>query len=154
MITKLHAICESLEQPIDLHVIAGQMSDHTGARALLSSPPNVKALLADRNSDADWVRTALHKRGCAPVFLAESRKKPRPNTTSGATSGETASRSCSAGSGTGGAAMTDAPRYSFWPSLSRPLSSTDYEAWPLGSGRGCSKSLWEDSSSHWLSHGA
>jgi transposase len=128
MITKLHAICESLEQPIDLHVIAGQMSDHTGARALLSSPPNVKALLADRNSDADWVRTALHKRGCAPVFLAESRKKPRPNTTSGTTSGETASRSCSAGSGAGGAAMTDAPRYSFWPSLSRPLSSTDYEA--------------------------
>lgn len=44
MITKLHAICESLEQPIDLHVIAGQMSDHTGARALLSKPPNVKAL--------------------------------------------------------------------------------------------------------------
>lgn len=62
MITKLHAICESLEQPIDLHVIAGQMSDHTGARALLSSPPSVKALLADRNCDADWVRTALHKR--------------------------------------------------------------------------------------------
>ena len=48
MNTKLHAICDSQGRPIDLFLTAGQVSDYTGARALLSSLPDVDWLLADR----------------------------------------------------------------------------------------------------------
>lgn len=54
MSTKLHAICDSQGRPLDLFVTAGQVSDYIGARALLSSLPNVKWLLGDRGYDADW----------------------------------------------------------------------------------------------------
>ena len=48
MNTKLHAICDSQGRPIDLFVTAGQVSDDNGARALLSSLPDVDWLLGDR----------------------------------------------------------------------------------------------------------
>ena len=45
MNTKLHAICDSQGRPLNLFVTAGQVSDYIGARALLSSVPNVDWLL-------------------------------------------------------------------------------------------------------------
>ena len=45
MNTKLHAICDSEGRPLNLFVTAGQVSDYIGARALLSSIPNVDWLL-------------------------------------------------------------------------------------------------------------
>jgi len=63
MNTKLHAICDSQGRPIDFFVSAGQISDYIGARALLSSLPNVKWLLGDRGYDADWFRDALKDKG-------------------------------------------------------------------------------------------
>ena len=39
--TKLHAICDNQVRPLNLSVAAGQVSDHDGARALLSSLPDV-----------------------------------------------------------------------------------------------------------------
>ena len=65
MNTKLHAICDSKGRPIDLFVTAGQVNDYVGARALLSSLPNVKWLLEDRGYDADWFREALQDKGIA-----------------------------------------------------------------------------------------
>jgi transposase len=59
MNTKLHAICDSQGRPINCFVSAGQVSDYIGAKALLSSLPNVDWLLGDRGYDADLFRKAL-----------------------------------------------------------------------------------------------
>lgn len=59
MKTKLHAICDSQDRPLDLFTTAGQVSDYISVRALLSRLPNVKWLLGDRVYDADWLRDAL-----------------------------------------------------------------------------------------------
>ncbi len=49
MNTKLHAVCDSQGPPLNLFVTTGQVSDHIGARALLSSLPDVERLLGDRS---------------------------------------------------------------------------------------------------------
>ena len=48
---------------------AGQISDYTGARALLSSLPTADWLLGDRGYDTDWLREALvdSKRRLRPI---------------------------------------------------------------------------------------
>ena len=77
MNTKLHAICDSQGRPLNLFVTAGQVSDYIGARALLSSLPDVEWLLGDRGYDADWFREALKDKGiraCIPG--RKQRKKP------------------------------------------------------------------------------
>ncbi|WP_170583203.1 IS5 family transposase [Ruegeria arenilitoris] len=69
MNTKLHAICDSKGRPLNLFVTAGQVSDYIGARALLSSIPNVDWLLGDRGYDADCFRDAFKFkaiRACTP----------------------------------------------------------------------------------------
>lgn len=63
MNTKLHAICDGQRRPLSLFVTAGQVSDYIGARALLSSLPNVDSPLGDRGYDADWFREALKDKG-------------------------------------------------------------------------------------------
>ena len=68
MNTKLHAICDSQGRPLSLFVTAGQVSDYTGAQALLSSLPKVDWLLVDRGYDADWVRDALKDKGIRPCI--------------------------------------------------------------------------------------
>ncbi|MHC9237255.1 transposase [Pseudooceanicola sp. 502str34] len=50
MNTKLHAICDSNGRPFSFFVSVGQVSSHIGARALLSSLPDVDWLLGDRAS--------------------------------------------------------------------------------------------------------
>lgn len=57
--TKLHAVSDSHARPLNLFVTAGQVSDHMGVRALLSSLPGVKWVLGDRCYDANWFREAL-----------------------------------------------------------------------------------------------
>ena len=77
MNAKLHAICGSRGRTIDVFVTAGQVSDHIGARAILSGPPNVKWLFGDRGYDADWFREALQDKGiraCIPG--RKTRKTP------------------------------------------------------------------------------
>ncbi|MFV0291883.1 MAG: transposase, partial [Paracoccus sp. (in: a-proteobacteria)] len=46
----------------------GQVSDYTGAAALLGSLPKAEWLLADRGHDADWLRDALKNRGINPCI--------------------------------------------------------------------------------------
>ena len=48
---------------------AGQTSDYMGARAMMSSLPKAKVLLADRGYDAHWFRWALADRGITPCIL-------------------------------------------------------------------------------------
>ena len=69
MNSKLHVVADAQGRPIQMFLSAGQTSDYVGARALLSSLPAAKSLLADRGYDADWFRDALADRGitaCIP----------------------------------------------------------------------------------------
>jgi transposase len=77
MNTKLHAVCDGQGRPISFFISAGQVSDYIGARALLSSLPDVDWLLGDRGYDADWFREALKDKGiraCIPG--RKQRNKP------------------------------------------------------------------------------
>ena len=62
MNTKLDAVSDAEGRPIRLFMTAGQVSDYTGAAALLGSLPKADWLLADRGYDADWFRSALQDR--------------------------------------------------------------------------------------------
>jgi transposase len=59
---------------------AGHRSDYLGAKALLSSLPPAKALIADRGYDADWFRWALADRSIEPCIPSrKSRKQVIPH---------------------------------------------------------------------------
>ncbi|WEQ54518.1 IS5 family transposase [Komagataeibacter nataicola] len=77
MNTKLHAITDQNGRPLSFFMTAGQISDYTGASALLSSLPMAQWLLADRGYDADWFRDALEEKGIRPCIPGRrSRGKP------------------------------------------------------------------------------
>ena len=76
MNTKLHAVTDTSGRPIQFFITAGQVSDYTGAAALLSCLPDAEWLLADRGYDADWFREALIDRGITPCIpCRKSRSK-------------------------------------------------------------------------------
>ena len=58
-----------------MFLTAGQISDYTGAAALLSSLPPAKALLADKGYDADWFRAALADRQIEACIPSKSNRK-------------------------------------------------------------------------------
>src|SRR3546814_14629772 len=66
MSTKLHAVTDANGRPISFFMTAGQVSDYTGAAALLDSLPKAQWMLADRGYDADWIRDALQEKGITP----------------------------------------------------------------------------------------
>lgn len=68
-------MCDCQGRPLDLFVTAGQVSDYIGARALLSSLPNVKWLLGDRGYDADWFWEALKNRGIRVCIPSRKQRK-------------------------------------------------------------------------------
>lgn len=56
------------QNPGGLYGAAGQISDYTGAAALLDDLPKAQWLLADRGYDADWFRDALEQKGIKPCI--------------------------------------------------------------------------------------
>jgi transposase len=90
MNTKLDAVTDENGRPIRFFMTAGEISDYTGAAALLSSLPTAQWLLApshglkanrcratDRGYDADWFREALENMGIKPCIPGrKSRTKP------------------------------------------------------------------------------
>jgi transposase len=68
MNTKLHAVTDSIGRPIRFFVTAGEVSDYTGARALMKDLPAADWLLGDRGYDADWFREALEEKGITPCI--------------------------------------------------------------------------------------
>jgi hypothetical protein len=48
MDTKLHAVTDANDRPLSFFMIAGQISDYTGAAALLDDLPKAQWQLADR----------------------------------------------------------------------------------------------------------
>ena len=76
MNTKLHAITDTSGRPIRLFITAGQVSDYTGAAALMNGLPEAEWLLADRGYDADWFRETLLDNGTTSCIPGrKSRKK-------------------------------------------------------------------------------
>ena len=77
MNTKLLAVADAEGPPIRVLMTAGQVSDYTGAPALLNRLPSVDWLLADPGYDADWFTDALKDRGIRPCIPDwKSRGKP------------------------------------------------------------------------------
>ncbi|WP_090757120.1 IS5 family transposase [Paracoccus chinensis] len=77
MNTKLHAVTDADGRPIRFFMSAGQVSDYTGAAALLESLPSAEWLLADRGYDADWFRETLKDKGITPCIPGrKSRARP------------------------------------------------------------------------------
>jgi len=77
MNTKLHALTDARGRPISFFMTAGQVSDYTGAEALLDGLPKADWLLGDRGYDADWFREALEEKGITPCIPGrKSRNKP------------------------------------------------------------------------------
>jgi transposase len=77
MNTKLHAVSDADGRPLSFFMTAGQVSDYTGAAALLDDLPKAQWLLGDRGYDADWFRDALEAKGIQPCIPGRrSRSEP------------------------------------------------------------------------------
>ena len=111
MNTKLHAVTNAEGRPFLFFMTAGQVSDCTGAAALLGSLPKAEWLQADRGYDADLFRKALKDKGIKPCIPGRKSRGKSIKNDKRTTSAATGSRSCSGGSRTGGGsphATTDA----------------------------------------------
>jgi hypothetical protein len=96
MNTKLHAVAYANGRPVSFSMTASQVSDYTGAAALLDDLPKAQWLLGDRGCDADWFREFSTPGGSSPASRAARRATTRENTISAAIGAAVASRSCSA----------------------------------------------------------
>ena len=56
---------------------AGQVSDYTGAKALLSGLPAADWMITDRGYDADWFRDALKDKGIRPCIPGRKSRDKR-----------------------------------------------------------------------------
>jgi transposase len=75
MNTKLHAVTDAIGRPITFFMSAGQVSDYTGAAALLRELPEADWLIADRGYDADWFRDALKDKEIKPCIPGRKKRK-------------------------------------------------------------------------------
>ena len=66
MNTKLRAVTDTIGRPIQFFMTAGQVSDYTGARAMVSGLPPADWLWGDRGYDADWFREVIVDMGITP----------------------------------------------------------------------------------------
>jgi transposase len=96
MNTKLHAVADANGRPLSFFMTAGQVSDYTGAAALLDDLPKAQWLLGDRGYDADWFRDALQAKGIEPCYQAGNPATNPSGMTSADTSAAAVLRSCSA----------------------------------------------------------
>ena len=58
-----------------MFITAGQVSDYTGAAALMNGLPEADWLLADRGYDADWFREGLVDKGIRPCIPGRKSRK-------------------------------------------------------------------------------
>ncbi|SEH19952.1 Transposase [Sphingopyxis sp. YR583] len=127
MNTKLHAVTDANGRPISFFMTAGQVSDYTGAAALLDSLPKAQWMLADRGYDADWFRDALQEKGITPCIPGRKIRNKTVKYDKRRYKRRNRIESCSVASRTGDGsqpAMIGAGRPSSPPSLSpRPSSS-------------------------------
>jgi len=67
MNTKRHAVAEANGRRLSFFMTAGQVSDYTGAAAMLDDMPEGQWLLGDRGYDAASLRDALHAKASSPT---------------------------------------------------------------------------------------
>ncbi len=132
MNTKLHAVTDANGRPISFFMTAGQVSDYTGAAALLDGLPT--------KHNGCWVTGAMMPTGSAmpcrkrvspPASPDGNPAQKLSNTTSADTKAATGSRSCSVASKTGGVsqhATTGAREPSSPPSRSPLPYCSGYES--------------------------
>nr|WP_233503309.1 IS5 family transposase [Sphingomonas psychrotolerans] len=77
MNSKLHAVTDANGRPLSFFMTAGQVSDYTGAAALLDDLPKAQWLLGDRGLRCRLVRDALQAKGIQPCIPGrKSRLEP------------------------------------------------------------------------------
>ncbi|WP_312893153.1 IS5 family transposase [Ancylobacter sonchi] len=77
MNTKLHALTDVNGRPTACSMTAGQVSDDTGAAALLDSLSRAQRLTGDRVYDTDWFRDVSQAKGIKPR-IAERKSRTEP----------------------------------------------------------------------------
>jgi transposase len=75
MKAKLHAVTDTRGRPVRFFITAGQVSDYTGAAALMNGLPEADWFLADRGYDADWFREGLIDKGTHPCIPGRKSRK-------------------------------------------------------------------------------
>ncbi|WP_458395634.1 IS5 family transposase [Rhizobium ruizarguesonis] len=73
--SKLHAVCDGQGRPLIMLLSEGKMSDYRGAALMLKVLPKAKALLADKEYDADWFRDALADRKITACIPSRANRK-------------------------------------------------------------------------------
>ncbi len=68
MNTKLHAITDANSRPLSFFIIAGRISDYTGAASLLDDLPKAQRVLAGRGYDAAWFSDPLEQKSIQPCI--------------------------------------------------------------------------------------
>jgi transposase len=96
MNTKLHAVTDANGRPLSFFMTAGQVSDYTGAAALLDDLPKAQWLLGDRGYAPTGSEMRWKPRASSPASQIGHPATNRSGTTSAATGAAAASRSCSA----------------------------------------------------------
>lgn len=77
MNTKLHAVSDADWRPLSSFMTAGQVSDYTGAAALLDGLPEAQWLLCYRGYDAGWFRDPWNRKVFSPAFQVADRVTSR-----------------------------------------------------------------------------
>lgn len=75
---KLHAITDQNGRPLGFFMTAGQISDYTGADALLDSLPAAQWMLGDQGYDAGRVRDALEEKDSIKPCIPRRRSRGKP----------------------------------------------------------------------------
>ncbi len=97
MNTKLHPVTDANGRPLRFFMTAGQISDYTGAAALLDDLPRAQRLPGDRGYDAEWFRDALRANASSHAPQVRGLGSSPSDTTSAATGAVAVSRSWSDG---------------------------------------------------------
>ncbi len=126
--TKLHAVTDAKGLPLKFFMTAGQLSDYTGAAALLHSLPAAEWVIALTTPNGSEM--CSNKRRYLDTMPVESNAAKLSVTTKDFTGAATVSKSCMVGSNAGAEpqrATIDALRPSCPPSPSRPPSCFGFE---------------------------
>ena len=75
MNTKLRATTNTRGRPVGFFITLGQVSDYTGAAALMNGLPEADWLLADMGYDVNWFQEGLADEGIHPCIRGRKSRK-------------------------------------------------------------------------------
>lgn len=86
MNTKLHAVANANGHPLSFFMMAAQVSDYTGAAALIDDMLKAQWLLSNCGYDAEWLRDGIQAESIRPR-IPSRRSRNEPVGTTGAATG-------------------------------------------------------------------